>query len=75
MTKTPIAAIARYKAHRGTQPGRGRAQKQTLYHYESAGITEREGMVPAWLWAVAAALLTWGFYYLVAYWSAPVIPA
>jgi hypothetical protein len=73
MTKTPIAAIAKDKGHRGTRPVR--AQKHTVYRYESAGIAEREGSVPAWLWAVAAALLTWGFYYLVAYWSAPVIPA
>ena len=73
--RTPIAIITKNRARRGTLPVRARASKQIAYDYESAGIAERESAVPGWLWAVAAALLTWGFYYLVAYWSAPVIPA
>jgi hypothetical protein len=48
------------------QPG------QTVYVYGSAGITEREGGVPKWLWGVIAVLVVWGGYYLVAYWNAPV---
>lgn len=47
------------------------AAGSALYRYESAGITEREGRVPIWLWLVAASLLIWGVYYLVSYWSAP----
>ncbi len=44
---------------------------ESLYRYESAGITEREGNVPIWLWIVVVSLLIWGSYYLVAYWNAP----
>ncbi len=43
-----------------------------VYTYESAGITEREGKVPVWLWIVVVLLLVWGFYYLVTYWNPPV---
>ncbi len=46
-----------------------------VYAYESAGITEREGNVPIWLWVVVVFLLIWGFYYLVTYWNAPVTPS
>ncbi len=49
--------------------------KRTEYTYESAGITELEGNVPLWLWAVVVTLLVWGAYYLVTYWSAPIAPA
>jgi hypothetical protein len=45
-----------------------------VYVYESAGISEREGNVPVWLWVVVVTLLLWGFYYLVTYWSAPIGP-
>lgn len=45
-----------------------------VYAYESAGITEREGSVPIWLWIVVFSLLVWGFYYLVTYWNAPLTP-
>ena len=41
------------------------------YTYETAGITEREGHVPRWLWVVVVVLVIWGIYYLVAYWQAP----
>lgn len=46
-----------------------------VYTYETAGITEREGSVPIWLWIVVVSLLIWGSYYLVTYWNAPVAPA
>ncbi|MBI4809678.1 MAG: hypothetical protein HY799_12110 [Nitrosomonadales bacterium] len=49
-------------------------QGQAVYNYASAGITEREGNVPVWLWFVVVSLLVWGVYYLVTYWSAPVGP-
>jgi hypothetical protein len=42
-----------------------------VYTYESAGIAEREGSVPFWLWIVVVLLLVWGVYYLVAYWNPP----
>jgi hypothetical protein len=41
------------------------------YIYASAGISERQGQVPVWLWAVVFLLLAWGIYYLVEYWNAP----
>lgn len=47
---------------------------QAVYLYESAGITERDGHVPAWLWLVVVGLLIWGLYYLVTYWNAPIVP-
>lgn len=47
---------------------------QAVYLYESAGITERDGNVPAWLWLVVVGLLIWGLYYLITYWNAPIAP-
>jgi hypothetical protein len=35
----------------------------------------KEDLLPASLWSIAAALLIWGFFYLVTYWSTPIIPA
>lgn len=58
-------------ADSSTQPA-SRQQGDALYRYQSAGITEREGRVPVWLWIVTASLLVWGIYYLVSYWNAPV---
>ncbi len=46
-----------------------------VYTYAAAGVTEREGRVPLWLWLVVVALLVWGVYYLVVYWNAPSISA
>jgi hypothetical protein len=43
-----------------------------VYVYASAGISERQGNVPLWLWAVVVSLLIWGVYYLVTFWNAPV---
>lgn len=58
----------------GAQPSSGRASGHSVYHYESAGIAEREGNVPIWLWIVAVSLLIWGAYYLITYWNAPATP-
>ena len=55
---------------RGAQ-GAGTAE-HSVYVYESAGIAERDGHVPLWLWLVVVSLLVWGLYYLVTYWNAPV---
>jgi hypothetical protein len=49
----------------------GQSPEHPVYVYESAGISERKGYVPVWLWLVAASLLIWGGYYLVTYWDAP----
>lgn len=46
--------------------------EHSVYTYESAGIAERKGSVPIWLWIVAVSLLIWGIYYLVTYWNSPV---
>jgi hypothetical protein len=65
-----------------TEPKRDNENMQTtvghmsdhVYTYESAGIAERKGNVPLWLWGVVVSLLIWGVYYLVTYWNAPVGP-
>jgi hypothetical protein len=46
----------------------------SVYVYASAGIGERKGSVPLWLWGVVVSLLIWGVYYLVTYWNAPIGP-
>lgn len=51
--------------------GGGKREQDEVYYYENSGIEERHGRVPPWLWVVAAALMLWGVYYLVAYWSPP----
>ncbi len=48
-----------------------KAAAHPVYIYHSAGIAEREGEVPLWLWVVVVSLLVWGLYYLVTYWNAP----
>jgi hypothetical protein len=40
--------------------------KQTFI-YKDAGLTERHGDVPRWLWV----LVIWGVYYLTTYWESP----
>lgn len=50
------------------EPG---SANESVYYYGDSGIEERHGHVPLWLWAVAAALLAWGIYYLAAYWTPP----
>ncbi|HUO44783.1 MAG TPA: hypothetical protein VMT94_07730 [Burkholderiales bacterium] len=45
--------------------------ENTVYLYENAGIEERHGHIPAWLWAVVIVLSAWGIYYLITYWQPP----
>lgn len=59
-------------AHAAGHHAAERAAEETVYRYEGAGIAEREGHVPVWLWGVVLVLLIWGVYYLVAYWNAPI---
>lgn len=56
------------------QPESGHVSGHPVYVYESAGITEREGQVPLWLWLVVVSLMIWGLYYLLTYWNAPISP-
>ncbi len=49
------------------------APEHSEYLYASAGITERKGDVPFWLWIVAFSLLIWGIEYLIIYWNAPAL--
>jgi hypothetical protein len=57
-----------------TQPDSEHVPEHSVYTYESAGIAEREGSVPIWLWIVVVSLLIWGAYYLDTYWNAPIDP-
>jgi hypothetical protein len=75
MTETPKTDEVKSAVMTGTPPAKGPLRGQTVYNYESAGIAEREGNVPLWLWIVFVTLLIWGVYYLVTYWNAPIIPA
>lgn len=70
MTDMPDANESETRVTR-TQTASGKASGH-VYVYESAGIEEREGNVPIWLWVVVVTLLLWGFYYLVSYWNAPI---
>jgi len=45
--------------------------EERIHEYEAAGIRERTGRVPLWLWAVSVGLLVWGAYYIVGNWSPP----
>lgn len=53
------------------QPTGDAEAQEPVYAYRSAGLTEREGRVPLWLWLVVVALLAWGIYYMVTYWHPP----
>jgi hypothetical protein len=44
--------------------------KQTFI-YKDAGLTERHGYIPRWLWVVVVVLVIWGVYYLTTYWESP----
>jgi len=71
MTETQNDEEAQSAAVTSRQPAPGNTPDNPAYSYESAGITERSGNVPAWLWIVAVSLLIWGVYYLVTNWNAP----
>jgi len=45
--------------------------EDALHVYEAAGIRERTGHVPVWLWAVCVGLAVWGGYYIVRFWTPP----
>lgn len=45
--------------------------KGPVFYYKDSGIQEKHGEIPRWLMAVVVALLVWGVYYLIAYWSPP----
>lgn len=53
------------------QPEENQQEKPELFIYKDSGIQERHGHVPAWLWLVVVALIAWGIYYTVAYWTPP----
>ncbi len=72
MTETQNDEESQSAATASKQAAPRHASDYPAYTYESAGITERRGEVPAWLWAVVVSLLVWGVYYLVTYWNAPV---
>ena len=75
MTETHTDSAGTKSGERSAQPTAGQLQEQAVYTYERAGVAEREGSVPLWLWAVVISLLIWGIYYLIAYWNAPVAPS
>ncbi len=72
MTDMQDGKVVKEAAASGAQPPS--EVERSVYNYESAGITEREGNVPVWLWIVVVSLALWGIYYLVTYWNAPVTP-
>lgn len=53
------------------QSGSSRNRHDPVFYYADSGIRERHGDIPMWLIAVVLALIVWGIYYLVAYWSPP----
>jgi hypothetical protein len=52
-------------------PTADNASTENVHVYATAGIAERQGHVPLWLWLVVLALSIWGIYYLVTYWNPP----
>ncbi len=74
MTDMQSEKAVKDAATSGARSAAGTEAERPLANYESAGITEREGNVPIWLWIVVVSLLLWGLYYLVTYWNGPVTP-
>jgi len=54
-----------------TRPKSKEEIRSQEFIYKDAGIRERHGYVPAWLWLVVVVLVAWGIYYTVANWSPP----
>jgi hypothetical protein len=52
-------------------PPADKAPAESVYTYATAGIGERKGHVPIWLWMVVISLAIWGIYYLYTYWNPP----
>ena len=46
-----------------------RAGNEQPYLYRHAGIEERDGRIPLWLWFVAVGLVVWSVYYTIVYWT------
>ncbi|HTN43229.1 MAG TPA: hypothetical protein VMN77_05460 [Nitrospiria bacterium] len=46
-----------------------KAPGDEVYRYQDSGIAERHGKIPLWLTLVSIALLIWGVYYTIQYWS------
>jgi len=46
-------------------------EEAEVFIYKDSGIREKHGYVPVWLWAVVIALIAWGAYYTVKYWTPP----
>jgi hypothetical protein len=55
----------------GTPPAAADKPADAVHVYATAGIGERQGHVPWWLWLVVLSLSIWGIYYLVTYWNPP----
>lgn len=47
------------------------SQKEEVFIYKDAGIQEKHGYVPGWLWLVAIVLVVWAIYYTYANWAPP----
>jgi hypothetical protein len=71
MKRAPVASASEPAAPRVVDSASAPHDEQRVYTYQSAGIAERTGKVPAWLWLVAVLLVIWGIYYLIAYWNPP----
>lgn len=74
MTETQHDKEGQSAAVTSKQTASGDTPDFPVYTYETAGVTERSGNVPAWLWVVVVSLLIWGVYYLVTNWNAPASP-
>ncbi len=53
------------------QPEEATRAQGSVFLYKDSGILEKHGHIPPWLLAVVVALIVWGIYYLVAFWSPP----
>lgn len=53
------------------QAREGEHPHDPVFYYKDSGIREKPGHIPLWLLAVVIALLIWGTYYLIAFWSPP----
>ncbi len=48
-----------------------KVENDEVHRYESSGIEERQGKIPAWLIGVIVALTIWMVYYLLRFWTPP----
>lgn len=54
-----------------SRPKSKEAVRAEEFIYKDAGIRERHGYIPAWLWLVAVVLVVWGVYYTLHFWQPP----